>query len=479
MQVSNNNLKKTGQWRTIIGIILFWICLPLVVHAFYDNSHMNTSEDAIVFMETRGSIQQRWCIDYLKSKTGGRHQGEIFSSEKSGDSEEFNKIRQEPGLIGNARAGAIVADYFQDFWWDDTTEHNWHFDLAGASRFYQNNYTSYSHFMNLIRTNYEGKKVIANNFNDYDGYSYNGSYGFDSGLGYDITVATLMNNSMLTIDLANCTECDSKYTLAPGGNPATDYKQNGSITPVGSPGKDGFKVGNQDGTNYNCFSDTFGNNCPDIGSKFDGIYQIPNTTPGDYSYFTSDEDWVIMEPLDNAATFYYNEWFLEGGRTKNSQKDTSSITGRYYSLLSQDINFLTAAIHYAGDANVQIHIWNTLGFNHAAYEEWIEGIENESYGYGDRILGGTDPNRNFEDYDLVEAYIRGRANDYSTDRLDIILTENAFLTYLARENRDNCDIMLNEDNATRKNTATYAVNQAISTIAIMYEKAVLELRKYR
>jgi hypothetical protein len=40
-----------------------------------------------------------------------------------------------------------------------------------------------------------------------------------------------------------------------------------------------------------------------------------------------------------AATFYYNEWFLVRWKTKNSQKDTSSITGRYYSLLSQDINF--------------------------------------------------------------------------------------------------------------------------------------------
>ncbi|KPA12564.1 conserved hypothetical protein, secreted [Candidatus Magnetomorum sp. HK-1] len=480
MRLLNNLSKKRKQWYfPVISLMLTCIFLPVMGYAFYDNSHMNSSEDAIVFMETRGTIQQRWCIDYLKTKTGGRKTGSPFSDQKSGDSDEFNQIRQEEGLIGNARAGAIVPDYFQDFWWYDTTEHNWHFDLAGASKFYQNNYTSYSHFMNLIQTNYEGKKVVANNFNDYDGYSYNGSYGFDSGLGYDITVATLMNNSMLTIDLPNCTECAEKYSMVPNGNPASDYRQNGSITPVGSPGKGGFKIGNQDGTNYNCFSDTFGNNCPDIGSKSDGIYQLPNTTPGDYSYFTSDEDWVIMEPLDNAATFYYNEWFLEGGASRNSQKDSSAIDGRYYSLSSQDVNYLTAAIHYAGDANVQIHIWNTLGFNHAAYEEWIEGLKDDSYGYGKRTLGASDPKRNFEDFNLVEAYIRGRANDYSTDRLDVLLTENSFLTYLARENRDNSDIMLNEDNTTRKTAAIYAVNQAITTIAMMYEKAVLELRKYR
>ena len=476
-----NHKHKEGMMKAlfICMMAVFW-SFTNQVDAFYDNSHANTAEDTIIYMQTQGSNQQRWIIDYLKAKSGGRNfgQGEEDLGVKKKLNNDFDKMRTVSGLIGLFRAGAIVPDYFQDFWWDDFIGTDWHFSNPVG---YQNNYTSYSHFMNLLRKNDNGINVIANVYNDFDGYSYNGSFGANTGVGYDSSVAVLMNNAKLAIDLQKCVDkgkCDEYYSMIPNANPAFDYKQNGSITPLGKPDSNGF--GADDGSNYNCYSDTQGNHCPDKGEKVEGWWQIPNVHPGDgdgFWDFTYNKDWVIMEPLDNAATFYYNEWFLEGGKSRNNTLDVQSIKNRYYSLTSSDINFLSGVLHYAGDANVQVHIWNTLGYNHAAYEEWIEG-KNRDDGYGKRVVNGNDPNKNFESHSIIQAYINGRANTYN-DRLDVILTENALLTYLARENRSESDILFNEDNSNRKNAAVYAVNQAIASLAIVVEKGVMDLRKYR
>jgi len=443
---------------TIIGLC---ILIPSNIMAFYDNTHMNSAEDAIIFMETEGSNQQRWAADYLKAKAGGRYSGAEFNSKMTHG--------QQNGLIGIARAGATAPDYFQDTFWSDTTGFSWKFSIFGA---FQNNYTAYSHFMNLLKQNDDGKNIKTSNYNDYDGYSYNASFGASdmSDAGIDYVVASYMNDAQMTIDLPNCKECSDKFTIVPNGNPAMDYKQNGSTTPLGVPRGD-KKLGSDDGTNYNCFSDSNFNDCPDRGDKYDGIYQIPNTNPGESSSFSSDEDWVIMEPLDNAATFYFNEWFIEGGNSKNSSLEPQAAKNRYYSITAPDITYLTLAMHYAGDSSVQIHIWNTLGYNHSGYEEWIEDH------YGKRSVGSNDTIKNFEDYSLVKAFMKSRANGILND-VDNILTENAFYTYLARF-RSGYDIMKNEDDGTRKNAAVYAVNQAIVNIALLYEKAVCDLRKYR
>jgi len=69
-----------------------------------------------------------------------------------------------------------------------------------------------------------------------------------------------------------------------------------------------------------------------------------------------------------------------------------------------------------------------------------------------------------------------RSNHYNSD-LDKILTENAYITYLARY-RNNYDILLNTDTSIWKNAAILAINHAIVTTTLMYEKAVMDLRKY-
>jgi hypothetical protein len=68
--------------------------------------------------------------------------------------------------------------------------------------------------------------------------------------------------------------------LGVGEDPTRDYMQNGSTTPRGNPSGD-KRLGADDGTNYNCLSDTtIIGNCPDLGVKLDDTYQVPNVIPG-------------------------------------------------------------------------------------------------------------------------------------------------------------------------------------------------------
>ncbi|MCP4135456.1 MAG: hypothetical protein GY754_31095 [bacterium] len=447
-------------------VLVCTLCLfSANLYAFWDNAHKNSAEDAISYMETEGSNQQRWVVDYLKAKTGGRDSGGTGLNPNNGDGTQY-------GLIGIARAGAVAPDYCQDLFWDDTTSWGWDVSIPGYG---STNFSSFTHFMNLLKTNDDGKTLKTNVYNDYDGWSYNGSFGCP-GMGIDYAIASYMNNAWMTIDLANCSDCSGKYSFIPDGNPAVDYKQNGSTTVLGSA-HSSKKVGSDDKTNYNCFSDCVTpNNCPDTGSKISGnsVPQIPNTGTesfwsGDWS--KSNQDWVIFEPLDNAATFYYNEWFLEGGTSRSSSLDTGAVSGRYYSASSSDINYLTLVMHYAGDANTQHHIWVTSGYNHSDYEEWIDNA------YGGRTLGGDNSGKNLEDYSTIKGYINSRSNQVDAG-LDDIITENGFLTYLSRY-RSGYDTLSNTDGTTRKNTATYAVNHAIATIVMLYEKGVLDLRENR
>ena len=67
--------------------------------AFADRSHKNSSQDAVIYMETYGTMQQRWAADFLKAKTGGRESGGTGFDPNNGDGTQF-------GFINVARAGA-------------------------------------------------------------------------------------------------------------------------------------------------------------------------------------------------------------------------------------------------------------------------------------------------------------------------------------------------------------------------------------
>ncbi|MBP7584359.1 MAG: hypothetical protein KBA61_10020 [Spirochaetes bacterium] len=448
--VHRRTAARTGAACGIILLALF--AFARQGYAFWDEAHKGTAMDAIAYMENSGTNQQRWAADFLKARAGGRSTGSPSINPNNGNGVQY-------GLLGMARAGAVLPDYLQDLWWDDTTTWNWCFEIAG----YQINFSSWTHFMNLLKNNAEGTPLVAGNYNDFDGYSYNGAYGYDDGISIDYVVASWMNNAWMTVDLPNCTECGGSYTAVPGANPAVDYRQNGSSTPVGAPGNGGYRSGVQDRTNYNCFSDSFSQDCPDVGTEVNGMYQVPNTGD-DSSFWSGDEDWVIFEPLDNAAVFYYNEWFLEGGASSSGSSRHSlqewAVTGRYYTMPSFDLNYLAIIMHYAGDANALVHIWVTTGYNHSDYEEWID----------DNYAGLVDPAK-------VTSCVNSRFNRWGQP-VDHVLTENAFITYNARSLAGR-DMMTNSDDATYRNCATDAVNQAVASIVILYEKGVMDLRKHR
>jgi len=450
--------------------VILFILLSSSIYSFWDYAHMNSAEDAVVYMETQGTTQQRWVADYFKAKLGGRTTGTsgVDADGEFGDTEHL--WNAQFGFIGNARGGAVVPDYNRDFWWDDTTAHNWKDGILGM------NFTAYSHFMNLLLQSDEGANLITNTYNNFDGYSYNQSYGFEETFGNDAVVAMFMNNAVLTIDLPNCTNCDGTYTYVPNGNPVVDYKQNGSKTKIGNP-HGSRKLGSDGKTNYNCYSDSVIGNCPDVGDDSSGTYQIPNKRASDFwegDNLVSDQDWAIMEPADNAATFYYYEAFLEGlqGRdatfTHAGTFNSSLATGAYYSILESQIQYIFLVAHYAGDMNAQVHIWSTLGFNHSDYEEHIDNQ------YGHRTLGASG-GKNWESYNKVTAYLSSRANHYK-ETIEFILTENAFHTYLSRF-RSGYNILSNSSDYTR--VGTYGVNQAITSIVLIYEKGIMDLRKYR
>ena len=442
-------------------------------------------EDAFLFMESRGSIQMRWVADYLKAKAGGRYSGAcaILQSLDPKDTE------ANCGAIGMVRAGGVSPDYHIDNFWDTDIGFNWNVETYG---FFRNNFSSMQHFINLTTQNEDGYRVVTNVYNDYDGYGYNAAYGGLQFWSLDNAMSIGLNNSRMTIDLPNCTHsvCAEKWSPYPNANPAIDYKQNGSTTPVGSPSGDSKKLAASDGSNYNCYSDlALLGNCPDEGTKVNGDeYQIPNTAPGAGDTLYGDQDWVIYEPGDNAATFYYVELFLEGGSARNGQLDTSAVVGRYYTLAGGEIYYLGIPNHWSGDNGQQSHIWSTLGFNHGPYEGWVE----ERYGLNrprsKGKCGVPDPNTNFECFKHVEGYLAYRQNRYNLDleqdgqveigRIDYILMEQAFLTYYVRL-RAGYDTLTNTSDATRKNAATYGINTVISTIALELEKGVMDLRRCR
>ncbi len=451
------NIRKIGSI-----IILFMAAISLFpgsAMALWDKGHQNSARDALNYMNDHGTNQQRWVVDYLKAKSGGYEEGSTFGSYEGDGKTEGT----EEGLVGIARAGAIAPDYAHDLFWDSGL-------LGFGWSALGSNFSSFTHFMNFNKRsdpdyNSGGHPLVTWNYNDFDGWSYQANVGFDQFGSLDYTIAVGIGNANMTVDLENCSDCDGKYTFIPGGNPAIDYKQNGSTTPVGNPSGGGKRTDYDNGTNYNCFSDiSLTGNCPDRGDEYGGTTQIPNTFSGGGWVTYGDQDWAIFEPMDNCAVFYYNEWFLEGGSSTAGDNrhslQSDAMSGRYYSITGNDIRYLTMVLHYAGDANAQVHIHSTTGYNHSDYEEWIDN----NY---DSLL----------DIDKVKAYINSRSNDHNGE-VDDILTENGYSTYLGRY-RSSYDILYNTSTGIWRNAGSYAINQTLVTTVLLLEKGVLDLRNNR
>lgn len=529
-------------------IFLISILISAASFPFVDNAHQNFPEDALLFMEREGSNQQRWAADFLKAKAGGRYQnklaqngdydsaagrpkfGDVYgnsgsktvipdSTRKSDytgtvpqdcfdpkDFAEFKDPKEGPfvgvgcGIMGIARAGGVGPDYFRDTWWWDTTTSGWKFTAPDFTKIGDLNYSSAFHFINLLNKAASGWDLTYNVYNDYDGYSFNAAYDFDSDTSKDGLVAIFFNNAQMTIDLKNCTACTTEggvYTLANNGiNPATSYKQNGSTTPVGTPSSDGKKLANGNGSNYNCYSDGTAQNCPDEGDYICkdttfGIcttwqYYRPNTKPGNGGTAWADQDWIIYEPADNASTFFYNELFLEGGNSRSGTNEnslqTAAIVGRYYTIDATSLFALSVPSHWAGDINQPMHVWSTLGNNHSEYEAYADKY------YGPRYPAGCydspsnaakcDSSKNIEgNYSTVKAFINSRVKRYYNG-IDDLLMENAWLTYAARL-RPAQDVLTQANDGARGAMLQWSVPSAISTIALIFEKGVMDIRRCR
>lgn len=452
-------------------------------NAFWDKVHKNLPEESFLYMEFQGSNQMRWAADYLKAKAGGRYTGTCVNINYS-PSAMSNGDNTQCGALGIHRVGGVKIDYLQD----NFIDHLFFFTWSA----FGNNITTYTHFINLKFTNSNGDPLITSNYNTIDGYSYNATYGFQEFGSIDSLIATGFGSAPFSINLPGCTDSNcSEWTTAAvpmQTNPTVDYKQNGSTTPLGTP-RGSKQLGTDDGTNYNCYSDTAViGACPDKGSEYGGTFQFPNTFPGGasgnaISFFTGNEDWAIWEPAYNAATFYYNEAWLEGLNSRSHSLETGPIQGRYYSATGDQILYYALANHYAGDVTQQSHIWVTSGYNHSDYESFADDH------YGSRNVGGCDDNANYESrnytgecpgYANVQAYINGKQNRYNEAPGNVhkIIIEQAFYTYHIRF-RSGYDKLTTSNQSVWKNGVTWAVQNATGEMALINEKAVMDLRKCR
>lgn len=452
-------------------IFATFMLLSRNVSAWSIAAHQNIPEDGFLFMEFQGTNQMRWAADFLKAKAGGRYSGNCYNIDYAAN--ETRNDNTQCGAIGVERVGGDKPDYFFDSFWDTFLGFNWHFNDMG---FFSNNFTSWYHFVNLLTENDNRNKLVTNIYNRYDGYSYNQSYGFPN-IGIDYAISSLLNNSTMSVNLPNCTDssCNEWRGISTiyRANPAIDYRQNGSTTPVS--GGSGSKALEQTaGTNYNCFTDMMIiANCADQGADVDGITQIPNTNPGGGSFFSGNEDWVIYEPATNAATFYYNEMWLEGLSSKNHSLQTDAIVRRYYTVTAPELLYFTVVQHWAGDMTQILHVWATIGFNHSDYEGYAEET------YGNRTIG-VSMAYNYEDYIESQAYANTWQNRYSlpAGNIDRMLMEQAFRTYHIR-NREGYDVMKNSDRQIWTNAAKWGIRNGTAVTALISEKAVMDLRKCR
>lgn len=471
----------TKTFRSLIIIALSSVFFPAT--AFWDKVHKNLPEESFLYMEFQGTNQMRWVTDYLKAKAGGRYTGSCVNVNYTPDAMAQGDNTQ-CGALGIHRVGGVKIDYLQDNFIDHLLFFSW--------SAFGNNLTTYTHFINLKFTNSNGDPLITNNYNTIDGYAYNGTYGFEEFGSIDSLIATGFGSAPFSINLPGCTDSAcAEWTYIANAvqtNPTVDYKQNGSTTPLGNP-QGSKQLGTDDGTNYNCYSDTAViGACPDLGTKYAGTYQYPNVSPGAArgdiaSFFDGNEDWAIWEPAYNAATFYFNECWLEGLASRNHSLQNGPIQGRYYTATGDQILYYAVANHYAGDVTQQSHIWVTSGYNHSDYESFADDH------YGTRTIGACDDNKNYESrnysgecpaYGNIQAYLSMKQNRYNQPPGNVhkIIIEQAFLTYHIRM-RAGYDKLTTSDQGVWKNGVTWAVQNAVGEMALINEKAVMDLRKCR
>ncbi|MCS6972180.1 MAG: hypothetical protein NZL89_04070, partial [Leptospiraceae bacterium] len=130
--------------------------------------------------------------------------------------------------------------------------------------------------------------------------------------------------------------------------------------------------------------------------------------------------------------------------------------------------------HWAGDMTQQAHIWSTIGYNHGDYEAYADEK------YGKRQIGGSDPDKNYENYVESQAYANSWQNRYNlpVGNIHRVLMEQVFRTYYIRL-RAGHDILTTSNRAVWTTAAIWAVRMATAEMAIISEKAVLDLRKCR
>ncbi|HRP68415.1 MAG TPA: hypothetical protein PLY93_02690, partial [Turneriella sp.] len=420
--------------------------------AYTFHVHQNMPEDAFLFMEFQASNQMRWAADYLKAKAEGRYSGVCVTlgGDASGES-----LNIQCGAIGINRVGADKPDFVQDVFINHPIlPFNW--NAVGI------NVTSYTHFINLKKKNANGNDIVINNYNIFDGYAYNTTYGFDEFGSMDSLIAVGLNASDFSIDPLGCTDSAcSEYlglSFALKENPTVDYMQNNSTTPLGNP-SGSKRLGNDPLSNYNCLSDTAViGPCNDEGVKVGGIYQIPNVRRITdaieiaESFFVNNQDWITWEPSSNAATFYFNEAWLEGLQSRNHSLQTAKAVGRYYSVSGDQVLWYTPSHHYLGDLVQMTHVWISTGYNHTDIEGWADDQ------YGKRQVGGSNPNQNYEDYVNTQAYANSLQNRYNLPIGEVykILFEQAFHTYHIRY-RAGYDKMTTSNKTVWKNFVTWAV----------------------
>jgi len=442
------------------------------VDAYSFKVHHNFPEEAFLYMEFQGTNQQRWAAEYLKAKAGGRYSGTCVAL---GGSAVDHGANVECGAIGINRIGGDKPDYVQDVFINHPIlPFSW--NVVGI------NVTSYTHFINLKKFDANGDPLITNNYNTIDGYAYNTTYGFQEFGSLDSLIALGLNSSQFSINPLGCSDsaCAEYIPVGLGinENPTVDYMQNGSTTPLGTA-HGAKQLGSDDGTNYNCLSDTaIIGNCPDTGSEYGGTYQYPNTCPGCGSnisnFFEGNQDWVIWEPSYNAATFYYNEVWLEGLASRNHSLQTAPIVGRYYNISGDQILYHALTHHYSGDIVQMTHVWISTGYNHTDIEGWAEDH------YGNRAVGGSNPNENFENYINSQAYSNMRQNRYNLPVGNVakIILEQTFLTYHLRY-RSGYDKMSTSNTGVWQNVVIWATQNVTAEMALVNEKAVMDLRKCR
>lgn len=459
------------------SLMVLVLAAPISLAAFGDATHKNLPEEAIIYMEFSGTNQQRWAADYLKAKAGGRYTGTCVNINYHAG--QLGDDNTQCGAHGMLRVGGVKPDYFRDSFWNILSGFGW--GPPQVSLLSGQNFSAWYHFVNMMERNKSGNRVVTGNYNIFDGYAPNALYS-DFELGFDWLITTGMNNAQMSVDLPGCTDsaCTEKSSVATGidTNPATDYRQNGSTTPV-SGGSGSQKLESQDGTNYNCFSDTaIIGACPDLGTEQGGWYQYPNISPGAAGYdivslFSGNEDWVIYEPAYNAATFYYNELWLEGFASRNTSLQTGPIQGRYYTVAGPELLYFAVVNHYTADMTQITHVWPTQSYNHLDYESYV------SDEYGKRLVGGAAAN-NWENYDDARAYANTRQNRYASavGGIHRLVLEQAFYTYHIRL-RGGYDKMTTSSHTVWKNAGSWAVNNSVAAISLTNEKAVLDLRKCR